>query len=415
MKWSALSVALGLGPAAANIIAFSPPTAPDVHFSLTIPNSTAAASTGPIYIQLRAPTRVQWVGLGQGSQMAGSNMFLMYASSPTNITLSPRNGLGHFEPKPNSETQIALLPGTGIANNTMTANLRCDNCLTWQEGTGTMDVNNPASPFIFALRTGPPINSAAQDADLPIHDQLGGTAADLTRATTTTSSTNPFESYNPITDAVPFSNVPPPLPPKSVHKILIAHATLMCLAFVIFFPLFGILVPLPLPISVTKIHAPLQIFTLCLATAGMGMGIYLANRFHELKHSHPIIGIIVVGVLILFQPLMGWLQHLHFKREGGKSVFAYAHRWLGRAMVILGMINGGLGFRMVGVGEKNAPRGVVIAYGVVAGVVGVGYVVSLVGSKFKGGFGERKRSLQGVEAGVPGDEKDEEVVVKEER
>ncbi|PWY75387.1 CBD9-like protein [Aspergillus heteromorphus CBS 117.55] len=302
MKWSALTVALGLGPAAASIIAFSPPEAPEISFSLTIPNTTAAANTGPIYIQMVAPTSMQWVGLGQGAQMAGSNMFIMYASSGSNITLSPRNGLGHFEPKPNPSSEITLLPGTGITNNTMTANIRCDNY------------------------------------------------------------------------SLPFSSSPPHAPPKSMHKILIAHATLMCLTFVFFFPLFAFLVPSPLPISIAKIHAPLQLFTLALAIAGFGMGVYLASTNHELRHAHPVIGIIVIGILTLVQPAMGIMQHRHFKREGGKSVFAYAHRWVGRCMIILGMINGGLGFRMAGVGGRFAPRGVVIAYGVVAGCVGVAYL-----------------------------------------
>ncbi len=58
--------------------------------------------------------------------MAGANMFLIYAdSSGSNITLSPRLGKGEVEPDFDSEAQISLLEGTGIANGVMTANVRC--------------------------------------------------------------------------------------------------------------------------------------------------------------------------------------------------------------------------------------------------------------------------------------------------
>jgi len=58
--------------------------------------------------------------------MSGSNMFIMYTdSSGTNVTLSPRLGTGHVEPKYNSAAQITMLEGTGVSNGVMTANFRC--------------------------------------------------------------------------------------------------------------------------------------------------------------------------------------------------------------------------------------------------------------------------------------------------
>ena len=47
-----------------------------------------------------------------------------------------------------------------------------------------------------------------------------------------------------------------------------------------------------------------------------------------------------------------------------------AHRWLGRSAILLGIVNGGLGFHTAGkVGSENVPRYAVILYGTAAGVV----------------------------------------------
>lgn len=59
--------------------------------------------------------------------MQNSNIFIVYADATgSNVTLSPRLGKGEFEPKTNGDqAQVFLLEGSGIANGTMTANVRC--------------------------------------------------------------------------------------------------------------------------------------------------------------------------------------------------------------------------------------------------------------------------------------------------
>lgn len=110
--------------------------------------------------------------------------------------------------------------------------------------------------------------------------------------------------------------------------------------------------------------------------AGFGCGIYLAYETGQLKTAHPILGIIVVGVLVLFQPAMGWLQHWGFLRTGGRTVWGVCHRWLGRGVIVVGVVNGGIGLHAAR-GMGMAPLGAVIGYAVVAGVVGVVYVVGV--------------------------------------
>jgi hypothetical protein len=92
----------------------------------------------------------------------------------------------------------------------------------------------------------------------------------------------------------------------------------------------------------------------------------------------------VIGYLVLFQPVMGLLQHRHYKRTHQRSFYGFLHCWLGRTILALAIINGGLGFRFSGIGTVGVPRGAMIAYSIVAGVVGALYItVILFGKKIK--------------------------------
>jgi len=74
---------------------------------------------------------------------------------------------------------------------------------------------------------------------------------------------------------------------------------------------------------------------------------------------------LVLFCLLFFQPIGGILHHLGYKRHGQRTIISHGHIWLGRILITLGMINGGLGLRLA----DNATRGEEIAYGVVAGVM----------------------------------------------
>lgn len=69
-----------------------------------------------------------------------------------------------------------------------------------------------------------------------------------------------------------------------------------------------------------------------------------------------------------------------FKKTGGRTFWSYAHVWLGRILITLAIINGGLGLQLA----DNSKSGE-IAYGVIAAVVWLVYVASII-------IGERKRS-----------------------
>ncbi|KAK6544742.1 hypothetical protein TWF694_001427 [Orbilia ellipsospora] len=139
-----------------------------------------------------------------------------------------------------------------------------------------------------------------------------------------------------------------------------AHACIMSIVFLVLYPLGAISVHLPIdriPLlrnsylkhKIMAIHAPIQILGLVMMIGGLALGIRIAHDlgfFNRSVPAHMIIGLIVTLTIIIFQPVMGILQHRYFKRTGGKSVFAYIHRWIGRFAILLGMINNGLGFQL---------------------------------------------------------------------
>ncbi|KAL3456685.1 hypothetical protein BJX64DRAFT_270265 [Aspergillus heterothallicus] len=377
------AAALGLcSLAVAQIDTFSPESQRDIYYSISVPERTVSSGSGPILFQVRAPTTIEWVALGQGTRMAGADIFILYAASSQKLTLSPRSGTGHVPPQYNAQANVSLLEGSGIEDGVMTANVRCDSCSY-----------SSSSPWIFAYKSGQPLNSDSTEENISFHDDFGQTSVDLSNAISTAA--NPFWNYDPSSPANQPSEVGGDA--NGNATILIAHGFVMAIAFVLLFPSFGLLTALPVRGIIVRAHAPLQIFVLLVVIAGAGLGIKLGLDNDLIKDAHALLGLLVVGLLVLFQPAMGLLQHLHFRKTGGKSIWSFGHRWLGRVMIIVGVLNGGLGFRLAGIGNPNTPKSAVIAYSVVAFVMGLVYVAVRVFVS-KGRDTGRKRSV-GTESG----------------
>lgn len=99
----------------------------------------------------------------------------------------------------------------------------------------------------------------------------------------------------------------------------------------------------------------------------------------QINTYHPILGLLVLA-LLLFQPPLGYMHHVIYMREGHRSIYSAAHIWLGRLVITLGIINGGLGLRLAG-----ETKGKEIAYGLVAGLVWLVWVGVAVSCEVKGG------------------------------
>lgn len=59
------------------------------------------------------------------------------------------------------------------------------------------------------------------------------------------------------------------------------------------------------------------------------------------------------------------------------------HCWLGRALIALSIINGGLGFLLAKNQGSSALKGAIIAYVVMAGVVGLAYIIFVIVLPFR--------------------------------
>lgn len=179
--------------------------------------------------------------------------------------------------------------------------------------------------------------------------------------------------------------------------MIVAHATLATLAFGLIFPSGGILIRLASFPRLWLAHGLVQLLAYLLYLAAFALGLYMASHARMLHAAHPILGIVVFA-LLAFQPLLGFVHHVAFKKHARRTVWSYAHLWLGRVAITLGIVNGGLGLQLSQKTRIFAPsQGAIVGYAVVAGVMWVLYVASAI-------WGERKRRRQAaerVQAGPP--------------
>lgn len=166
------------------------------------------------------------------------------------------------------------------------------------------------------------------------------------------------------------------------------------LAFAFFFPVGGILIRLGSFRGLWLVHAAIQAFAYLLYIAAFGIGIWMAMNFYTVNQAHPIIGI-VLFVLLFFQPFLGFIHHKMFKKHSRRLVWSYGHIWLGRAIITVGIINGGLGLQLAQRTRFYAPsNGVIIGYSVAAAIMWCIYIGSAI-------YGEVKRSRANKDEAPP--------------
>jgi hypothetical protein len=195
----------------------------------------------------------------------------------------------------------------------------------------------------------------------------------------------------------------------------LAHGVMASLAFVIFFPFGAISIRLIPGRVAFWLHVVFQVLGYLTFIAAFGIGVVLAKEFTfgsfslvcfplpptspsqphhrnrtnseqestdiltslQIHTYHPIIGIVVLALLI-FQPLLGYIHHLYFKRTHRRTAWSYAHIWLGRIVITIGIINGGLGLKLA-----NNSRSGEIAYGIVAGIIWLVWMAAAVYGEIK--------------------------------
>ncbi|KAF2125642.1 iron reductase domain protein [Dothidotthia symphoricarpi CBS 119687] len=330
--------------------------------------------------------------------MAGSNIFAVYTSADgNNVTLSPRLGTGTQMPNFNDDAEVELLEGSGVSNGVMTANVKCSSCSSWSGNTADFTAGSGSWIYAYQASNGPK-NTDDQSATIRQHSDRGVFSWNYASA-------KGGDSVNPLVNAASSGTASGTATGTAVTcftviesgnasnrtKMLIAHGVLAALAFVILFPAGAIAIRLASFPGVVMLHAAFQLFAYLVYIAGFGLGVYIAMEMNLLDHYHPIIGILVF-VLVFFQPILGFLHHLLFKKYQSRTFWSYAHIWVGRIAITLGIINGGLGLQLADSMGMSSKKGI-IAYGVVAGVMWLAWIAAIV-------IGERRRKARGV-AGAP--------------
>ena len=142
----------------------------------------------------------------------------------------------------------------------------------------------------------------------------------------------------------------------------------MATSFVLILPLGGIILRTLTSRHTVFIHATVQISGYSTAIVGLGLGIWLGRNVRYLDYAHTVIGMAVLAVMAI-QVALGCAHHTLFLKYGKKmGWWGLAHIGLGRVVLVLGLISGGLGLALA----ENTRAGEV-AYGVLAGVVGCVY------------------------------------------
>ncbi|KAK5628249.1 hypothetical protein RRF57_003964 [Xylaria bambusicola] len=346
----------------------------NVCYQVGVPEASASSAKGNIYMQLRAPTTYSWVAFGTGQQMRGANIFVMYANGNGNVTVSPRYGTGHSEPEHQTDTHIKLLAGSGIVDNgnTMLANIQCGNCESWNGGSGSLELTDTSANFIAAWKRGSALNSNSLAADISMHDSYSQFTFDLTQATIANDG-NPFVNASSggsgEGSTLPNGNTGSGGGDSSVSEIPIlasAHGIIMSIVMVVLYPIGSALMPL---FGNWVLHGVWQMGSFFLMWAGFAIGVVLSQRTGiEFGSTHTLLGTVVVA-LFGVQPIGGYLHHLHYVKYQKRGLVSYGHIWYGRVLLVLGIVNGGLGLELA-----TADRSLVVAYSVVAAVLFAIYI-----------------------------------------
>ncbi|KAI1408720.1 hypothetical protein F5Y13DRAFT_104456 [Hypoxylon sp. FL1857] len=153
-----------------------------------------------------------------------------------------------------------------------------------------------------------------------------------------------------------------------------AHGIIAAVCFTILFPVGAIIVRVVPSRHTWIIHGLFQGLAYLLYVAAAALGIRLIQIIKippndtsllqlSSSNAHPIIGIVILAVLF-FMPPLGFAHHAKFKQLKRRTIYSYAHLWLGRATLTLGIINGGLGLQLA-----RASQSVIIAYSVIGGIM----------------------------------------------
>ncbi|KAL6887043.1 hypothetical protein GGI43DRAFT_426070 [Trichoderma evansii] len=319
----------------------------NVCFQWGVPESSAKAGSSNVDFQLKAPTSKQWVGLGICSSMPDSSMFII-----------TRPGADHVMPTYESRSDVMLLTGSGVVDGNMVVNVKCSRCI---------DIDLTGSTgWIAAWKSGSALDEPSPSAVLTIHDDTSQFNVDMSAASISSDS-SPFvgTSSSSNSSGTPGAVTLTKSSDPSTKTLICAHGIIMSIVFSCLYPIGFVLMLL---IGKWYLHAAWQVITFLGMWAGFGLGVTAAKRL-DIVSPHSM-GTIIVALLAIL-PIFGWLHHNYSVKNQSRGIISYVYICYGRSLLIVGIVNGGLGLQLA-----YQSKGLIIAYSVVAGVIVLVYFVS---------------------------------------
>lgn len=254
-----------------------------------------------------------WYGVGTGSKMAGSTMWVVWSSGGT-LYWSERDGYGHNAPDVASSNTATYLSAQSMSNST---GLQA----SWTTPySGSAD---SSYPLIWASSGSTP--SGSSSASIKQHSNYGNFVMDLTQSlasngTVTTSTNSGTQQYERLI---------------KVHAILMAIAWGILAPFAVLLARFG----RATTFKWVAAHQWIQIVgTTGLTLAGFGVAVaaVAANHESQFRGGHQKLGL-AITILVFLQLVGGWwIHHKYNAQRTRRPITNWMHMVIGMAFLIAG-------------------------------------------------------------------------------
>jgi len=292
-------------------------------------SATVNGSTTSYVLSSLGNTKVGWMAIGFGSQMVNTPMVIMWMNSDGTATLSQRKASSEAMPTVDSSPSRTATLATGLS-----VLSTAKPTLAFQVATNS----DTTQQLIYALGTTNP-GSSAVNAALIQHVDYGVIQLDLSKTPTSTSTGSSSTSTSYGTGSGSDSGSLE-IPLKDYEKLIIAHAILCVIGFLLVLPA-GALLARYLRTFVAgpvwfKSHAFIQFFIggpIILVGVMLGVGAVSKSGALHLDDDHKRWGI-AIFVLYLFQCLLGaFIHYVKEKNRVRRPPQNYTHAILGLLVI----------------------------------------------------------------------------------
>ncbi|KAF8582996.1 carbohydrate-binding module family 1 protein [Ramaria rubella] len=199
----------------------------DIFVGVVLPPLTTPPSSEFI-TQIVAPNTYGYTGVSMAGTMADSLLFVLWPNGD-DVVFSTRWTDAYVQPLPYSGPTITMLPGSGVNSTHIKATFRCQDCITWTDG--SFDPTGSFQLLAYVASTTVPVNDPSNpNSNFTEHDQFDFFGLVTPNAVSSNYSTYLSEgssSSAPQPTAAPSPSSPSssPVPPSSTSSASAAEQT----------------------------------------------------------------------------------------------------------------------------------------------------------------------------------------------